>query len=124
MTPEQLCYASVDELRALFTAGDVSPVDVLKAQIDRVEALNGTVNCITDTHFDTALAEARQSEERYRRGEARPLEGITVGMKDEFARPGWRITQGSLLFKDSPPVTENDAIVDKLEAAGAKVTVK
>ena len=114
-----LCYASVDELIALFTAGEVSPVEVLNAQIARIEALNGAVNCITDEHFDTARAEARQSEERYRRGDARPLEGITVAMKDEFTRPGWRITQGSLLFKDSPPATENDAIVDALESAGA-----
>ncbi|MGI9124118.1 MAG: amidase [Mycobacterium sp.] len=116
---DRLCYASVDELIALFTAGEASPVDLLNAQIARIEAFNGAVNCITDEHFDTALADARQSEDRYRRGEPRPLEGITVAMKDEFARSGWRITQGSLIFKDSPPVTENDAIVDALEAAGA-----
>jgi amidase len=118
---DPLCYASVDELKAMFQAGKASPVDLLKAQIKRIEALNPKVNCITYTHFDQALEEAKQSEERYRRGDARPLEGITVSLKDEvgFFRPGWRTTQGSLLFKDAQPVTESGAVVDMLEAAGA-----
>src|SRR6516162_1919716 len=116
---DPLCYASVDDLTAMFRAGKASPVDLLKAQIKRIEALNSKVNCITYEHFDQALKEAQQSEDRYRRGDARPLEGITVAIKDEFTRPGWRTTQGSLIFKDSPPATENAAIIDLLEAAGA-----
>lgn len=117
--PGDLFYASIDDLIGWFTAGTASPVDLLNAQIRRVEALNGKVNCITDEHFDAALKEAKHSEERYRRGDPRPLEGITVAVKDEFSRPGWRVTQGSLLYKDSPRATENDAIIDALEAAGA-----
>lgn len=116
---DPLCYASVDELKAMFKAGKASPVDLLKAQIKRVEALNSKVNCITYTHFDQAMKEARESEARYRRGQARPLEGITVALKDDWSRAGWKTTQGSLLFKDAPPATENVAAVDKLEAAGA-----
>ncbi len=116
---DTLCYASVDDLIAMFRAGKASPVDLLKAQIKRIEALNSKVNCITYEHFDAALKEARQSEDRYRRGDARPLEGITVAIKDEFARPGWRVTKGSLVFKDSAPATENASIIDYLEAAGA-----
>ncbi|TCT21344.1 amidase [Thiobaca trueperi] len=116
---DPLCYASVDELKAMFQAGKASPVDLLKAQIKRVEALNPKVNCITYEHFDQAMKEARASEARYRSGEARPLEGITVALKDDCSRVGWKTTQGSLLFKDSPPATENAAIVDMLEAAGA-----
>jgi len=118
---DPLCYASVDELKAMFQARKASPVDLLKAQIKRIEALNPKVNCITDKHFDQALKDAKQSEERYRRGEARPLEGITVALKDEvaFLRPGWRTTQGSLLGKDSPLATESGAVIDMLEAAGA-----
>jgi len=114
-----LCYASVDALKTMFRAKKASPVDLLKAQIKRIEALNSKINCITYEHFDQALKEARESEARYRRGDVRRLEGITVAIKDEFARSGWRVTQGSLIFKDSPPATENAAIIDSLEAAGA-----
>ena len=103
----------------MFRAGKASPVDLLKAQIKQIEALNSKVNCITYEHFDQAMKEAQQSEDRYRRGEARPLEGITVAIKDEFDRPGWRMTQGSLIFKDQAPATENAAVIDLLEAAGA-----
>ena len=103
----------------MFRARKASPVDLLKAQIKRIEALNSKINCITYEHFDQALKEAQQSEDRYRRGDARPLEGITVAIKDEFSRPGWRTTQGSLIFKDLPPATENAAVIDSLEAAGA-----
>jgi amidase len=116
---DPLSYASVDDLTAMFRARKASPVDLLKAQIKRIEELNSKVNCITYDHFDQALKEAQQSEDRYRRGDARPLEGITVAIKDEFNRPGWRTTQGSLIFKDSPPATENAAVIDLLEAAGA-----
>ncbi len=116
---DPLCYASVDELKALFKSGKASPVDLLNAQIKRIEALNPKINCITYKHFDQAMKEARESEARYRRGEARPLEGITVALKDDASRLGWKTTQGSLLFKDAPPATENAAIVDMIEAAGA-----
>ena len=85
---DPLSYASVDDLVAMFKGGKASPVDLLKAQIKRIEALNSKVNCITDEHFDQALKEARQSEDRYRRGDARPLEGITVAIKDEFSPAG------------------------------------
>ena len=36
------------------------------------------------------------------RGDARPLEGITVAIKDEDGRAGWRTSMGSLIFKDQP----------------------
>ncbi|MBS7706602.1 amidase [Chelatococcus asaccharovorans] len=117
-------YASVDTLIGMFKAKKASPVDLLEAQIKRIEALNAKVNCITDAHFDEARKDARESEARYRRGEARPLEGITVAIKDEFARPGWRITQGSLIYKDSPRATESAAIIDLLEAAGAVMPIQ
>jgi len=119
VSEDSLCYASVDDLTAMFRAGKASPVDLLRAQIKRIETLNPKINCITYKHFDQALKEAQQSEDRYRRGEARPLEGITVALKDDCSRAGWKTTQGSLLFKDAPPATENVAVVDMLEAAGA-----
>jgi amidase len=116
---DPLCYASVEELKALFKARKASPVELLKAQIKRIESLNPKVNCITYMHFDQAMKEAKESEARYRRGEARPLEGITVALKDDCSRVGWKTTQGSLLFMDAPAATENAAIVDMLESAGA-----
>ena len=116
---DSLCYGSVDALKAMFRTRQASPVEVLKAQIKRIEAFNAKINTITYEHFEQALGEARRSEERYRRGDPRPLEGITVAIKDEADRAGWKTTMGSLILKDDPPATENAAVIDALESAGA-----
>src|SRR3954468_15691713 len=73
----------------LFRQKRLSPIEVLEAQIDRIESANSTLNALTFRHFDAALEAARASESRYHRGEARPLDGVTVAIKDEFARRGW-----------------------------------
>ena len=69
---DPLSYASVDDLVAMFKAGKASPVDLLEAQIKRIEALNPKVNCITDAHFDEARKDARavRGPLSARRGEA------------------------------------------------------
>ena len=120
----ELCYRPVSDLIALFRARKLSPVELLQAQVRRIERYNPAVNAITYRHFEQALAEARISEARYRDGTARSLEGITVALKDEDDRVGWRTTMGSLILKEAPPATENAAIVDFLEAAGAVLHIQ
>jgi hypothetical protein len=70
------------------------------------------------------MAAGKESEERYKRGTQRPLEGITVAIKDENERAGWRVTMGSLAYKDAPLAKENSAIIDALEAAGAVMHIQ
>ena len=108
---------------ALFAAKQLSPVEVLEAQIAQIEARNAEVNCITYTHFDEARAAARESERRYARGEAAALEGITVGVKDDQLIAGKITTYGSVLFQDYR-ATENSPMVDKLAEAGAVVSIQ
>src|SRR5215212_10384927 len=79
----------------LFKTKRLSPLDVLKAQIARIERYEPAINACTFRHFDAALAAAKRSEARYRSGDARPLEGITVAIKDEYDRAGWTVTAGS-----------------------------
>ena len=118
-----LAYLPATEARALFAAGKLSPVEVLEAQIAQIGAHNGAVNCITDTHFDSARAAARESEQRFRRGEARALEGLTVGLKDDQLLTGWITTYGSVLLKNQR-ATENTPVVDKLQEAGAVISIQ
>jgi hypothetical protein len=56
-----LIYLSATEARTLFAAKQLSPVEVLEAQIAQIEARNAEVNCITYTHFDEARVAARES---------------------------------------------------------------
>ena len=120
MRDDELCFMSAAELLALFQVRKLSPVEVLKAQIARTERVNGRVNCFTHTHFDSALAAARESETRWMKGDARPLEGIVTAVKDEEAMAGWPVTAGSMLLKDKK-AEANTPVVDKLLAAGAVI---
>ncbi|WP_353189256.1 amidase [Pandoraea pnomenusa] len=112
-------YLSATELIAHFRRGTLSPVDVLEAQIRRIEAHDAEVNCITVRHFEDARAAARESAARYRRGAPRPLEGLTVAVKDEYAVNGWRTTMGATLLKDAPPAEADGPVAERLRAAGA-----
>ncbi|MGA0593438.1 amidase family protein [Enterovirga sp. CN4-39] len=116
---EEIAWMPATRLIPAFRSGELSPVAVLEAQIRRINRLNGKVNCITYQHFDEALAAARESERRYRAGTARPLEGITVAVKDEYAVKGWVTTMGTLLRKDAPPEQADGPVIEGLRAAGA-----
>lgn len=122
-TGNELAYMSAEELVPLFRARKLSPVEVLKAQIARFEAVGKKTNSVTYTHFDSALKQAKESEKRYANGTARELEGITVGIKDEHHDKGWIVTQGSLLMKDAR-MDFADPIVTKLKAAGAVLPIQ
>jgi Asp-tRNA(Asn)/Glu-tRNA(Gln) amidotransferase A subunit family amidase len=107
----------------LFKTKRLSPLDVLKAQIARIERHEPVINACTFRHFDAALAAAERSEVRYRSGDARPLEGITVAIKDEYDRAGWTVTAGSKV-REHHTSEENHPVVDKLIEAGAVLHVQ
>lgn len=136
-TQEELAYMPATKQIELFKKGEVTPLEVLEAQIARVEmyngpikentadlldnplTYNGKVNAICFEKFAEARAAAVEAELRYQNGTARPLEGITVGIKNENAVKGWRVDMGSILLKDYPLIEEDCAIIDKLKDAGA-----
>jgi amidase len=116
---EQLAFMPATQQIELFKQGKISPVDVLNAQIAQYKKTNKKVNAVTYTYFDSALMQAKIAEQRYKDKTNRPLEGITVGIKDEHYDKGWKVTQGSLIHKNDPPKDHADAIVKKLKTAGA-----
>ena len=133
---DDIAYLSAVEQITRFKEGSLSPVDVLKAQMARINkyngplntsrrelkdyrTFNGQVNAITVENFKKALKAAKESEKRYKNGTERPLEGITVGVKDEQCVRGWRVTMGAVLLQDTPLCTDNAAIIDMLLDAGA-----
>ncbi len=121
---KQLAYMPASEQIKLFKQKTISPVDVLKAQIAQYKKTNAQINATIATHFEEALRLAKLAEQRYIDGNFRPLEGITVGIKDEHYDKGWRLTQGSLIHKEDPVQTHADPIVKKLKAAGAIPTIQ
>ncbi len=136
-TQIELAYMPATKQLELFKAGVIAPIDVLEAQIARVEQYNGPikkdsrdllpdyktwngkVNAICFERFAEARKAAIESGKRWKNGTARALEGITVGIKNENEVKGWRVDQGSLLFKDVAPCPHDGAIVTSLRNAGA-----
>ena len=116
----ELCYMPAVTQLALFKERKLSPVEVLEAQIARAEQVEPIVNAFTDSFFDQALDQARAAEQIYvkRPDEARPLEGLSVAVKDEMPVTGQRCTVGSLIYKDD--IAESDhPVAERLRAAGA-----
>jgi amidase len=120
----ELCYMPATELIKLFKSQEISPVDVLQAQIERIEALNPQLIAIAETHYEEALIQAKESEARYQQGNPRPLEGITCGIKDDLEVKGWRSSMGSLILMDAPLSVKDSALITTLRDAGVVMHVQ
>lgn len=119
-----LLELSAVELRRRIGARTLSPVELLQACIERIEAVNPAVNAITATCYDRALDEARQAEAAVMRGDTLgPLHGLPLGVKDLEDTAGLLTTYGSPNFRSQVPLHDN-TLVARLRAAGAIVVAK
>ncbi|HEX2466176.1 MAG TPA: amidase family protein, partial [Thermoanaerobaculia bacterium] len=115
---------SLIELRDRLRRRELSPVELANAVADRVDRTHAALNAVVALRDrDAVLADARASEARYARGEARPLEGIPFGVKDLEDVAGMKTTFGSVLFRDNV-ATVDSTQVERLRAAGAIVVAK
>ena len=102
----------------------MSPVDLVSALIERIEAVEPKINAFTYTFFDRALEQARKAEQRYAGlGRPRRLEGLPIVIKDFHDLKGEITTYGSRLFENHRPKTSL-AYVDRLLKAGAIVIAR
>jgi Asp-tRNA(Asn)/Glu-tRNA(Gln) amidotransferase A subunit family amidase len=103
-----------------FRDRSLSPLEYLDALIARADAAAPVVNAFGDRYDEDARRLARAAEARYLRGDARPLEGVPVAVKDEAEIAGRRSTNGSLLWVDSR-AERTEPMVERIEGAGAVV---
>ena len=112
------------DLRAAIAKGAISPTDVVRACIDRVEQIDGCVNALVTRSFDRALAEATEAEAAIASDASiGPLTGIPVAIKDIQATAGVLTTYGSQDFADNVP-TDDAPIVARIRRAGGIVIGK
>jgi aspartyl-tRNA(Asn)/glutamyl-tRNA(Gln) amidotransferase subunit A len=88
-------------------AGDFSSVEITRAHIDAIAAANPSLNAYVLETPDKALAMAQASDARRARGEAGPLEGAPLGVKDLFCTDGVRTTAGSHILESFVPPYES-----------------
>ena len=125
MTPgDDILALQAWQQRRLIGQRRLSPVQLMKACIDRIEALNPGVNAIAATDFDRALAGARQAEAAVMRGDALPLlHGLPLGVKDLLDTAGLLSTSGNIGLRGHVPAADN-SLVARLRVAGAIVACK
>jgi aspartyl-tRNA(Asn)/glutamyl-tRNA(Gln) amidotransferase subunit A len=119
-----LVWASLSDLARMVRAREVSPVEVVRAHLDRIAALDQRLRAFITVCADAALAAAMDAEARHSGNERPgPLHGIPVGLKDLCDTAGVRTTGGSKILADRVPVTDA-TVVRRLLDAGAIVVGK
>lgn len=119
-----LLTLTLTELRDRLHARNASPVELMQAVLARIDETNQDLNAVCSRRDpDACLADARAAEARIARGEARPLEGIPLGVKELEEAAGLPHTEASMLFKDRV-ATQDSIQVERLKAAGAIVVAK
>ncbi len=112
-------FSTIAELSRLIRARALSPVEVTRACLSRVKALDGQLNSFILLMEEQALAEARRAEAEIVAGSWKgPLHGIPLGLKDIYNTAGVATTGHSALFRDHVPA-EDATTVRLLREAGA-----
>jgi aspartyl-tRNA(Asn)/glutamyl-tRNA(Gln) amidotransferase subunit A len=115
-------WASAAEIAGEVSAGRASAVEVVQAHLDRIAALDGKLGCFLRTD-PSARAQAEAVDRRVAAGEAPPLAGVPVGLKDLFVTRGLETTAGSKILAGWIPPYEATC-VERLKRAGAVVVGK
>ncbi|BCB20662.1 amidase [Bosea sp. ANAM02] len=109
---------SAAELGPLYASKQLSPVEVAKDALARIERFEPAVNAFAVRDEAVTLAMAEASQARWLKGEAiGPLDGVPVTIKDNLGVAGWSMQRGSAIASDSP-FAEDSPITARLREAG------
>jgi len=123
MDNDDLAYLSATDLLVAYRRKQLSPLDVTRATLDRIDRLNPKLNAFVLVDHASALRDARLSQDRWQRGAPiGPLDGVPVSIKDLLLTRGWPTLRGSKTV-DAAQGWEVDApSTARLREAGAVFT--
>ena len=105
----ELCDLNAVDLRRKIGSKEISPVELLDSCINRIEAVNPTLNVVVSECYERARDEAKAAEAEVMAGEPLGLlHGLPIGIKDLEVTAGLRTTYGSKLYEDNVP--EHDQV--------------
>jgi len=114
----QLHTLTAAELARRIAKREVSPVEVTRAALDRIDRLQPVLNCFITVCAEPAMAAARAAEAAVMRGDALgPLHGVPYHVKDLVSTEGVRTTFGSVVHKDNVP-RHSAVAAERMQAAG------
>ena len=114
---------SASNLRAALLRREFSTRDLLGVTLAAIERLNPALNAIVQMDAAAAWRAATDSDARFARGEARPLEGLPVTIKDCFEAAGLVTSVGAPALRNYIP-KEDASAVARLRHAGAIILGK
>ena len=124
MDSNEIAFLSAASTASAVRSGEITPTDAVHAYLDRIDRMDSRLRAyITVTReeaLDAALQVARTLESG---GEAGPLAGVPMAIKDQFWTDGILTSNGSRVYRDFVP-TEDATIVKRLKAAGATLLGK
>ena len=88
-------------------SGEISAVELTRAYLERIEKYGADLNCHITTTPERAMADAAASDARRAAGNALPLDGLPIAMKDLFATRGIRTTAASRMLENFVPEYES-----------------
>ncbi|MEU8886787.1 amidase [Streptomyces sp. NPDC048442] len=113
------------QLLAAYEQGELSPVEATRAVLERAEAIQPTLNAFVSIDHEGALAQARASEERWRRREPQGLlDGVPVTVKDLLLTTGTPTLRGSHTVAEKGNWTQDAPAVARLREHGAVLVGK
>jgi len=124
MDRTDLTTLSIAAAAALVRDGKLSPVELTRACLDRIDALDSKINAFITVTAESALEQARVAEDEIQHGRWRgALHGIPIALKDLIDTAGVRTTAASALFANRVPEKDAEVVV-RLKQAGAVIVGK
>jgi aspartyl-tRNA(Asn)/glutamyl-tRNA(Gln) amidotransferase subunit A len=113
-----VAFLGVRRLAALVRAREISPVEIVRLYLERIERLDSRLRAYITVLPDAALDGARRAEIAVMRGEpVGPLHGVPYAVKDQFDTAGVRTTSGSRIMEGHVPI-EDATTIARLNTAG------
>ena len=118
MSSTELGFTPATELTRLIRTKALSPVELTRAVLERIERVNPVVNAFCTLTAEQALAAAREAERAVTSGAALgPLHGVPYSIKDLNFTKGVRTMGGSFIFEHRVPEADA-AFIPRLRKAG------
>jgi amidase len=114
---DEIAFAGAAKQAEMVRAGEVSPSELVRLSLERIERLDPQLNSFRKVFAEKALLEAEQAEARLKGGDQRPLLGVPIAIKDEVDVAGEVNTHGTDAFDE--PAREDSEMVRRLREAGA-----
>ncbi len=120
----ELVYLSAAEQGRLIRDRKLSPVELVRASLERIERYDSTLRACITVLAESAMAQAREAEREVQAGRwLGPLHGLPFGVKDQLCTRGILTTAGSRILAEYVP--DHDAtVIARLRAAGAILIAK